>query len=350
MELPVGMVKELIGPKKPRLAEIELTLFENCDVNCAFCGHDKKSVVGLSLEEMLSKLPLIAQFLDKMDKDISMVNLHLVGGELLQDRLITSERNILNDYQILINEYQKLCLERSIEPRIIIVSNMLTTKRELIKEWFKEMNKAVYMRFIASYDLYGRPITKQYLENILFFKDYISNINVVVTKEAIQKLHQGDAIFDQLYEQFPIFMDDFLPDSWTQHMIPSDEEYLSYLHLIASKYPKLMPFGEAMAKVKTSQLNEIQFTTFNKCNILPNNMVTNYLWDRHNPENFVGKVNYEDNSNMLFQFLESNQCLVCEYYVSCPLRCPVSWSWKDRERSSGCVNKRFFDSIFKLQV
>ena len=143
-------------------------------------------------------------------------------------------------------------------------------------------------------------------------------------------------------------MDDFLPDSWTQHMIPSDEEYLEYLKLVANRYPKLLPFGEALTKLKNFEINEIQFTTFNKCNILPNGMVTNYLWDRHQPENFEGTMKLEDNSNMLYEFIQQNECLSCPYFKSCPLRCPVSWSWKNRERSAGCVNKRFFDSISDL--
>lgn len=350
MELPSGLVKELIGPKKPKVAEIELTLFENCDVNCSFCGHEKKATVGMTEEEILSKIPLISQFLDSIDEDIAMVNLHLVGGELLQDRLLTAEQDYLSKYRKLIEAYIGLCGERGITPRVLLVSNMLTTKTQLLKEWLEEMNQMLHLRLIASYDLYGRPITKKYLENLEDLKNYISNINVVVTKEAINKLKSGDETFESLYQRFPIFMDDFLPDSWTQHMIPSDEDYLDYLQLVARKYPKLLPFGEAISKVKSSQLNEIQFTTFNKCNILPNNVVTNYLWDRHSPENFEGSVNYQDNSNMLYHFLESNQCLSCEYFQSCPLRCPVSWSWKNRERSSGCVNKRFFDSFSKELV
>ncbi len=345
MELPSGLVKELIGPKKPKVAEIELTLFENCDVNCSFCGHEKKATVGMTEEEMLSKIPLISDFLDTIDDDISLVNLHLVGGELLQDRLITEKQNVLTSYRKLIEAYKVLCQEKGIIPRVLLVSNMLTTKTEIIKEWLEEMNQLVFLKLIASYDLYGRPITKKYLENIEYLKNYISNINVVVTKEAINKLKVGDPVFDSLYQRFPIFMDDFLPDSSTQQMIPSDEDYFQYLQLVLKKYPKLLPFGEAITKVKNSQLNEIQFTTFNKCNILPNNVVTNYLWDRHLPESFVGTINFQDNSNMLYHFLESNQCLSCEYYQSCPLRCPVSWSWKNRERSLGCVNRRFFDSF-----
>lgn len=350
MEIPKGLVKELIGNKKPKVAEIELTLFENCDVNCKFCGHDKESTVGMTRAEMLSKIPLIEDFIDSIDDDIEMVNLHLVGGELLQDRLINEDESILDDYSALIQEYKQLCEKKGIKPRVILVSNMLTTKPQIVKEWFDRVNEDLYMTFIASYDLYGRPLPKQYLENIMFFKGYISNINVVVTKQAIQKLMKGDKIFDFLYANFSVFMDDFLPDSWTENMIPSDEEYLEYLKLVADKYPKLMPFGDAVEKVKNQEPNELQFTTFNKCNILPDNTVTNYLWDRHTPENFNTKVNYEDNSNMLYNFLTENECLSCEYYASCPLRCPVSWSWKNRERSPGCVNKRFFDYITSNEV
>lgn len=350
MEIPKGLVKELIGDKKPKVAEIELTLFENCDVNCKFCGHDKESIVGMTRNEMLSKIPLIDNFLSTIDDDIEMVNLHLVGGELLQDRLISEECSILDDYSVLIEEYRKLCEKHGIEPRIILVTNMLTTKSHIVKRWFDRVNEDLRMTFIASYDLYGRPLPQQYFDNIEFFKEHISNINVVVTKQAIHKLIKGDKNFDMLYENFPIFMDDFLPDSWTENMIPSDEEYLGYLKLVADKYPKLMPFGEALDRVKKGQPNELQFTTFNKCNILPDNTVTNYLWDRHAPESFNTKVNYEDNSNMLYNFLTENECLSCEYYKSCPLRCPVSWSWKNRERSPGCVNKRFFDYITSSEV
>ncbi|WPU65629.1 hypothetical protein [Peredibacter starrii] len=343
----LGYLKTVLGNKKPRVAEIELTLFENCDVNCTFCAHEKSSVIGMKTEEMLSKIPLIENFLDEIDSDVEMVNLHLVGGELLQDRLIDGVDDFLARYELLISEYQRICERRQIEPRIILVSNMLTTKSDVVIKWLEKLNETVFVRLIASFDPFGRPLTKQYFLNLKIFRQFISNINVVVTKEAIRELKKGNEQFDRLYQEFPIFMDDFLPDVETSRMIPSDEEYLEYLELVVKKYPKLLPFGEAISKVLTQSPNEIQFTTFNKCNILPNNKVTNYLWERHPPESFVTEVNYQDNSNMLYRFIEENQCLSCEYYQSCPLRCPVSWSWKDRVRSKGCVNKRFFDSLAK---
>ena len=341
------IVKQLIGNKKPTVAEIELTLFENCDVNCAFCGHDKKSVVGMSIDEMLQKMDSVAAFLDQIDDDIEDVHLHLVGGELLQDRLVDS--GYLDHYETLIKKYDALCKSRSIETKVIFVSNMLTRRQEAVLQFFDKINESVSMKFIASYDLAGRPINDQYKANLNFFKNYIANINVVVTKQAIRKLISGDKYFEHLYQNFEIFMDDFLPDEWTQKMIPSDEEYFQYLMCVKDRYPNLMPYGDAIDKVLTGQINEIQFTTFNKCTILPDGRVTNYLWSRHKPELFRVLVNYEDNSNMLWNFMEENGCLSCEYYQSCPLRCPVSYSWKGVERTE-CVNKRLFDCVTNSKV
>jgi len=139
-------VKKLIGDKKPKVAEIELTLFENCDVVCTFCGHDKESTVGLSLNEMLSKLPLIEDFIDSVDKDIEVINLHLVGGELLQDGLIAEEVSILDDYKKLIFSYKEICESREIVPRILLVTNMLTKKPLKVLEWLEEINQDVYLR------------------------------------------------------------------------------------------------------------------------------------------------------------------------------------------------------------
>lgn len=341
------IIKSIIGDKKPKVAEIELTLFENCDVNCAFCGHDKKSVVGMTIEEMMLKMDSVAAFLDQIDDDIETVHLHMVGGELLQDRLI--DAGFLDHYRAIISKYDELCKQRDLETKVIFVSNMLTHRQDRVLDFFKEVNQSISMKFIASYDLAGRPINDQYKANLNFFKDYIANINVVVTKQAIKKLITGDPYFDLLYSNFEIFMDDFLPDEWTQRMIPSDEEYFQYLMCVKDRYPNLMPYGDAIEKVLAGKQNEIQFTTFNKCTILPDGRVTNYLWSRHKPELFRVLVNYEDNSNMLWNFIEESGCLSCEHFQSCPLRCPVSYSWNGIERGE-CVNKRLFDCVTNRKV
>ena len=79
--------KVLLEKKRPNIGEIELTLFENCHLNCAFCHHDKKSTVGLSREGMFSKIPLVEDHLKKMQGMVKTCQINMVGGELFQDRI-----------------------------------------------------------------------------------------------------------------------------------------------------------------------------------------------------------------------------------------------------------------------
>lgn len=344
MEVTADFVKHLVGQKIPTIAEIELTLFENCNVSCAFCGHDKKSTVGLSKQEILSKIPIVEKFIDGIDHGINQVNLHLVGGELLQDRLINKKESILESYLDLIKEYSVLCNRKGIEANIIVVTNFLMKEVVKVKSWLNDARLFANVSFVASYDPFGRPITSDYLKNLKFFKDDISNINVVVTKQSIEALKKGDKIFDSLYKEFPIFMDEFLPDKGTEYLIPSDQDYRSYLEMTKNQYPKLMPYGQALDYLESNQINQLQFTTFNKCTIFPDGSVSNYLWARHTQDLFDIEIDSYDNSNMVFNFLQENNCFSCEYYQACPLRCPVAYSWKNRERDSLCVVKSFFDS------
>lgn len=341
-------IKEILWDKRPNIVEIELTLFENCDVNCSFCGHTKDAIVGMKLEEMLAKLPLVDEFLDTIDRDIKMVNLHLLGGELFQDRLITEEHNILNDYKILLRGYADICSKRSLEPRIIFVTNNLTGKPNKVIEFLEEVKKFAKVSLIISYDLTGRPITAQYKKNIDNFKEYISNVNMVATKTTIQKLMNGGTeLFQYLYCNFPIYMDDFLPDKTSEHLIPSDAELLEFMKYCLDKFPNIMPYCESVRAIKgnTKDIVAISGSTFNKCTIIPNGTKTNYVWDRHNEDSFRYPLDYSDNTNMLFNFVMESGCLSCQYYESCHFRCPVLWSWENRERMDTCVNKAFFDFV-----
>ena len=45
-EVADAATKWILEDKRPKIGEIELTLFENCHLNCFFCHHDKKSTVG----------------------------------------------------------------------------------------------------------------------------------------------------------------------------------------------------------------------------------------------------------------------------------------------------------------
>lgn len=349
MENNYQNIKDILWHKRSIAAEIELTLFENCDINCSFCGHSKESTLGMTFEEMFSKMATIEEFVKTVDSDIEFVNLHMLGGELFQDRLLSnSELNMLGHYFDLSIEFKRICEIYGKVPRVLFVTSNLSKYPEKILDFLIALNEKVVTRLIVSYDLSGRPITSQYRKNIEVFRDYISNINMVSTKPSIKKLiSQKNEYFDYLYCNFVVYMDDFLPDKESEYLIPSDDDLLALMNYCYKNYPNVLPFAESVTAIEESndRVVSISGSTFNKCTILPSGEKTNYVWKRHTEDNFIHSLDLMDNSNMLHTMLIGNNCLSCEYFDSCHLRCPVLWSWKNRERSEGCVNKKFYDGI-----
>lgn len=136
--LPAETTKALLESKRPEIAEIELTLFENCNIVCDFCFHDKKSPVGLTREEMFSKLPLIEEFLKKQEGRVELAQINLVGGELLQDRWM---ERLCEDYFDLLLEAKKSFDRYKLPMKVVIVSNFLFKKKEVVKELIDNLRK-----------------------------------------------------------------------------------------------------------------------------------------------------------------------------------------------------------------
>lgn len=347
------LIKKMLHKKKPVLAEIELTLFENCHLNCDFCGHAKKSTVGLSREEIMSKIDLIDGFLQKVDKDVKMVQLQLVGGELLQDYLIKD--GFLEYYLELVKEVKGMCDEDGKHLQVMLVTANVFREREKVKDFLDRAKEIVPFQLILSYDLEGRPMGKIWRDNLTYFQEYVSSINTVATKPAIRKLiDEGDEYFQYLYENFEVFVDNFIPDVDTIHLIPTDDEHLEFLKFMSLNYSSVNPIAEIVNKYKHPEHNDnrtvkMSCLSLNKITIFPDNTWSNCRWRRYKQENFKNELVYEDNSNMVVDFLNENNCFSCEYYNKCPFSCFTQWSWKQRERSPGCVNKKWFQFLDKVE-
>lgn len=347
-----GGIKEILADKAPNTLELEITLFENCDVVCTFCGHEKDSVNGMNMDAMLKKLEFVDDYLSTASKDVAFANVHLLGGELLQDRLMTGENDCyLNKYFLWLSRYKQICEKYGFTPRVVIVTNNLTKKPEMVKEFLdKVRSELMVCDLIVSYDMSGRPITRQYRHNMGFFAEYISNINMVATSASIKAIMaKKDPYFQTLYCNHSIYIDDFLPDPESEYLIPSDELLLEFMKFCHKEYPKIMPYSYSaeVCESGSNEMVEISGSTLNKMTILPNDRMTNYAWERHDGDFWDRPFVLEDNTNMLYDFVMENNCLSCEHFNYCHMRCPVQWSWKNRERSEGCVNKRFYDYINK---
>lgn len=339
--LPSNVTRDLLESKRPTIGEIELTLFENCNIDCDFCFHDKKSTVGISYEEMLSKLPLVEDHLKKLSGRVSFVQINMVGGELFQDHWMEEKCDQFFDLMVEINT---LAAKYNLPLQSVWVSNFLWKKKEVIGNLIQRLRDiGIPSSLIASYDLSGRPMSNRYYTNLGAMKDYISTVNLVATKQAIQALLAGsDPFFDTLYTQFELYFDDFIPDKGSEWQLPSDTELLAFYKHLFNKYPEIHPIKGLIE----NERNEMHCLSLNKITIFPDNRTSNCRWHRYDQGDFNTEFDIHDNAGMMQRFMDENGCLGCQYFSRCGFRCYTQWDWKTREKDLGdCVMRAFFDHI-----
>lgn len=340
------LTKQILESKRPPLGEIELTFFEWCPINCAFCNHDKKSTIGMSKELMFSKLSIIDNFVKDSGKTVDVIQINFVGGELLADQLLDEYIPIYKEF---INEVSKISKKYDIKIEGVWVSNFLFKNNDKILDFFKYLSTTdITNSLICSYDFSGRPTNSQYYQNIKYLKEYISSINIVATSDTIlNMMKNNDEFFSEyLYNTFEIYIDDFIPDENTDSMIPSDSLMLDFLKFLYHNYPEVNPIKELVV----NDVNSMSCLSLNKITIFPDNSISNCKWHRYKPSDFntykESKINYVDNAPQMKSFIDENECLSCEFFNKCGFRCYTQYDWGNRERDlTECLMKLFFRYI-----
>ena len=334
--------KLLLESKRPEISEIELTLFENCNIVCDFCFHDKKSQVGLSKEEMFSKIPIMDEFLSRQQNRVKIAQINVVGGELFQDRWM---ERLNQDYYELLIETKKSFDKYNLKMKVVFVSNFLFKKKESVKELIDKLRDyGIDTHLIVSYDFEGRPLSKSYWDNVTYFgPEYICSVNLVGTSGSIKKfIENKDNNFKYFYKNFNIFFDDFIPDNGSDDLIPSDREFSQWYKYIADNFPLIQPVADLI----NNQNNSMHCLSLNKVTIFPDNKTSNCRWHRYKQTDFNTKLNLKDNSGMMQNFIDEMGCLQCEYFSRCGFRCFTQWDWKNRKRDMEiCPMKLFFNHI-----
>ena len=345
--VPADVTKALLEEKRPSIAEIELTLFENCNIECDFCFHDKKSTTGMTMHEMLSKLDIIEDFMKARQGTVEMMQVNIVGGELFQDRYM---EELLERYFIIASLMHVMAQRYGYSNfRIVWVSNFLFVKRDMVKKLVDDLRgRDLDNHLIVSYDFDGRPMSNNYRKNIEWFgPEYIISVNLVGTTQSITEfLKDEDDFFKWLYSTFTLYFDDFIPDKGTDDMLPPDSMIYEWYRFIADRYPKINP----VATLLENERNEMHCLSLNKITIFPDNRTANCRWHRYDQNDFNTEFDIHDNAGMMQNYIDELGCLSCEYFQRCGLRCFTQSDWRNRQRdmtNPKCPMKAFFNYVTK---
>lgn len=327
---------EVIKDKIIDYVEVVVLFFEHCNMSCVFCPQDHNDLLGASREEILSKCPKIIEFINQNPKKEFL--LHIMGGELFQDRFI--DQRFLNYYQEFIDTI-KSSVSKDKEITFLFVTNLVYDQIEKVVEFCQKNN----LKMNVSYDLVGRFNGEQletFKRNIEIFKKYVNIISLVITKQNIDKLLKGDEYFDYLYKNFVCDWDKLLPGkNFNDSLMPKQSELFKFYKHLVDYYPKcnnVKYFVNPDKKYKMSCTRGSSFTIMND-NSVPKGCSGSVLLKDPKTQELGG-------TKIIQFFVKEHDCFSCEYYNRCSFTCFIRNDYKNLVKDMDeCVFKEVFKYV-----
>lgn len=336
-----NFLKHVLKDKVPDSTEIELHLFEFCNLSCSFCGQDHDSTEGMNT--ITEKANQVIGFIQQSGMTSHIVN--TMGGEIFNDLVPDETFDQYWEFYNLINGW---CAEHNHRVRFNWVTNLVFQKSDRVLDLITRMRAVGNNAFIStSYDFAGRGFnlnrTLQYGRNLKIFGDWITVIGFVLTKPAIRKiLFKEDRFFKEvLYNNYTLYFDYYVPELGADKMMPSEQEMLDCMVFIAENYPEIYPVKDLILRER----NKMTCYSMNKTTILPSGREVTCRYMEYQPVQFLSKVDYSSNSNIIEAHLERNKCLNCKWFDRCAFRCFVQADWAELERTEECLFREFFNRM-----
>lgn len=333
----------LLKDKLNDSTEIEIHLFEFCNLSCAFCGQDHDSRVGMSRREIHEKARRVIEFMDSNDKTSHIVN--IMGGEVFNDEVPDSLFDYYNEFYHLVNDWVK---EHSQSVRFNWVTNLIYQNAERVLRLLEGKNNC----FIStSYDFAGRGLnlvkSSLFERNLALFSDKITVIGFVLTAPAIRKiLTKEDPYFLELYKKYPLYFDYYVPELSADKMMPTEQQMLDVFLYIAEHYPKVAPISDLLE----NERNQMTCYSLNKLTLLPNNREVKCRYIDYKANDFESPIDYLSNENIIEAHLDRAGCLSCPWFDRCMMRCFVQADWSGLVRLEKCLFKTFFEVCSKKDL
>lgn len=340
-----NVIDFLLEEKRDRREEFMITLFEKCNLACAFCWQDHDNREGL--DTIRDKVDSLVKAAKNSPKTGMLFN--LMGGEMFADDIFTDK--MFADYVFLITEtYQQVkALGKTAD--FTCCTNLIYSNVEKVQQFLDEIkSNGIKIGLSISYDFTGRfnpNDLKVFMKNTEFFKKEVINIGIVLTApNIIALLKNNDEAFKCLYNSgFHIFFDYYSPEKNAAVMTPSDALLLEAFYFLIDNYPNTQP-----VKNWITQTNN-QLTCKSSKVLLPSGeMVQCGKLPDEKTIKFFKKPNQMSNTAMEESFMEQMGCLTCEYFTRCSLGCFLQHYFKGRDELNECVYKLMFDKITKNQV
>lgn len=308
----------IIKEKVIDYVEVVVLFFEHCNMKCVFCPQNHDDTTGADRDSIVSKARKVVDYINQSPKDHFV--LHIMGGELFQDRWI--EAGFLNIYQ----EFIDIIKDNVVGYKtldFLFVTNLMCEHLDAVIN-FCESNQ---LTMNVSYDPAGRFNAQQldlFKRNIEQFKPYVHLIATVITKQNIQKIIAGDEYYEYLYNTFETDWDQLLPSGeFNRSLMPKESELLEYYKFMIDHYPRCNNIAYFMNKKSKKKMS---------CTRGSNHTI---MIDGSSPEGCSGSVLLHDprsqqlGSTKIIQiFLEERDCLACEYYERCSFTCFIRNEYK----------------------
>jgi radical SAM protein with 4Fe4S-binding SPASM domain len=336
----------IIESKNNTQGELIIILFEKCNLSCLMCMQNHSDETGIdSIREKIYSICNSLDVLKSKGKTSSVIN--LMGGELFEDSLADS---IFEDYLFLIEEIRSYSDEINFPVNIQISTNLIWNKTSRVKQ-FLDKSK---IKITASYDPAGRfnLITfDKFKENVKKFKDYISQIGVVMTKPSIELFMKNQVpFFNHLYSNFNIVFDhysaeavgyksvsDYKKISIVDSLIATDTLLRDFYKFMFNTWPNCYPFKELTRKGLQPMFCMSTVT------IPPDSSITScekYDVKIEKPVKVVfGKLN-----EMKETWFDDYDCFSCEHMQRCSMGCFANHLRSGRTQKE-CWLKEVYDYV-----